>query len=189
MKTYTFHQWVDIFKPECIPPARRSLKKDLKYYKEKRSDSSWVESYQNNRINKADFRDQPELIREVENDVEEIYKGWDSKIKGIVFRLAYLDELQGKAPPRKMGGVNESDIERAKEIPIEEFYTDTLRSRGRTSVGRCPFHGEKTASFTIYTEQNSWYCYGACGEGGSVIDFVMKLQGIDFLSAVKVLLK
>lgn len=47
----------------------------------------------------------------------------------------------------------------------------------------CPFHNEKTPSFVVYAEGRKWKCFG-CGEGGSVIDFVRKMFGMDFRSAV-----
>lgn len=62
----------------------------------------------------------------------------------------------------------------------------TLRRRGRNMVGLCPFHGEKTPSFNIYTENGSFYCFG-CGVGGDVISFVMKIENLDYVDAVKFL--
>ena len=48
----------------------------------------------------------------------------------------------------------------------------------------CPLHNEKSPSFTIYPNTNSWHCFG-CGAGGSVIDFVMALYGLNALDAAK----
>ena len=62
----------------------------------------------------------------------------------------------------------------------------TLKRRGRNMVGLCPFHGEKTPSFNIYTENGSFYCFG-CGVGGDVITFVMKMENLDYVDAVKFL--
>lgn len=53
-------------------------------------------------------------------------------------------------------------------------------------VGLCPFHGEKTPSFNIYTESGSFYCFG-CGAGGDVITFIMKIENLDYVEAVKFL--
>lgn len=61
-----------------------------------------------------------------------------------------------------------------------------LKRRGRNLVGLCPFHGEKTPSFNIYTENGSFYCFG-CGAGGDVITFVMKIENLDYMEAVKFL--
>lgn len=61
-----------------------------------------------------------------------------------------------------------------------------LKRRGRNMVGLCPFHGEKTPSFNIYTENGSFYCFG-CGAGGDVITFIMKIENLDYIDAVKFL--
>lgn len=49
----------------------------------------------------------------------------------------------------------------------------------------CPFHNEKTPSLTIFPETNSWYCFGACAEGGDAVDFVQKHEDIGFKEAKK----
>ena len=61
-----------------------------------------------------------------------------------------------------------------------------LKRRGRNLVGLCPFHGEKTPSFNIYTETGSFYCFG-CGKGGDIITFVMNIENLDYMEAVKFL--
>ena len=61
-----------------------------------------------------------------------------------------------------------------------------LKRRGRNMVGLCPFHGEKTPSFNIYTENGSFYCFG-CGVGGDVISFIMRIENLDYIDAVKFL--
>lgn len=61
------------------------------------------------------------------------------------------------------------------------FYGVEIRSDG---FGCCPFHGEKTPSMKVYDGDRGWHCFG-CHEGGSVIDFVMKLYGLPFLDAEK----
>lgn len=62
----------------------------------------------------------------------------------------------------------------------------SLKRRGRNMVGLCPFHGEKTPSFNVYTENGSFYCFG-CGVGGDVISFIMKIENLDYVDAVKYL--
>lgn len=61
-----------------------------------------------------------------------------------------------------------------------------LHRRGRTLVGLCPFHGEKTPSFTVYPETDSFYCFG-CGVGGDVISFIRQAENLDYIDAVKLL--
>lgn len=62
----------------------------------------------------------------------------------------------------------------------------TLKRRGATLVGLCPFHNEKTPSFTVYPSTQSFYCFG-CGAGGDAITFLKKIENLDYLDAVKTL--
>lgn len=71
---------------------------------------------------------------------------------------------------------------------IEEVISTyvTLKRRGVTLVGLCPFHNEKTPSFTVYPATQSFYCFG-CGAGGDAITFLKKIENLDYLDAVKTL--
>ena len=62
----------------------------------------------------------------------------------------------------------------------------TLKRRGATQVGLCPFHNEKTPAFTVYPATQSFYCFG-CGAGGDAITFLKKIENLDYLDAVKTL--
>jgi DNA primase len=64
--------------------------------------------------------------------------------------------------------------------------TVQLKKAGTTYKGLCPFHGEKTPSFTVTPARDSWKCFG-CGEGGDIFSFVMKRDGLSFAEALKVL--
>ena len=59
-----------------------------------------------------------------------------------------------------------------------------LRKAGTSFKGLCPFHGEKTASFTVTPSRDSWKCFG-CGRGGDVFNFVMERDSIDFPEALR----
>jgi DNA primase len=61
-----------------------------------------------------------------------------------------------------------------------------LKKAGTTYKGLCPFHGEKTPSFTVTPARESWKCFG-CGEGGDIFSFVMKRDSLTFPEALKVL--
>ena len=61
-----------------------------------------------------------------------------------------------------------------------------LKRRGKNLVGLCPFHNEKTPSFTVYPENGSFYCFG-CGVGGDVFSFVRQIENLDYIEAVKLL--
>ena len=62
----------------------------------------------------------------------------------------------------------------------------SVKPSGSNYKGLCPFHGEKTPSFYINTSKQIYKCFG-CGEGGDVINFVMKMENLDFIDAVKLL--
>ncbi len=62
----------------------------------------------------------------------------------------------------------------------------TLKRRGKNLIGLCPFHGEKTPSFTVYPDNGSFYCFG-CKVGGDVFTFVKMAENLDYIEAVKLL--
>ena len=62
----------------------------------------------------------------------------------------------------------------------------SLKRRGKNLVGLCPFHNEKTPSFTVYPESQSYYCFG-CGAGGEVVNFIRRAENLDYYEAVKYL--
>ena len=59
-----------------------------------------------------------------------------------------------------------------------------LKKAGKDFVGLCPFHSEKTPSFTVSPVKQIYYCFG-CGAGGDVFSFMMKYDGVGFSEAVK----
>lgn len=61
-----------------------------------------------------------------------------------------------------------------------------LKRAGSNLVGLCPFHNEKTPSFTIWPEKGSFYCFG-CGVGGDAVSFIMQIEHLDYIEAVKML--
>lgn len=62
-----------------------------------------------------------------------------------------------------------------------------LKKAGRNYTARCPFHNERTPSFIVFPDSQAWRCFGACGEGGDIFNFVMKREGLDFPSALHLL--
>jgi DNA primase len=86
------------------------------------------------------------------------------------------------------GRINEEDIAAVRDrCRIEEVVGAyvTLRNTGGTWKGLCPFHDEKTPSFQVTPSRGYWYCFGACGEGGDVIDFLQKIDNLSFHEAVE----
>jgi DNA primase len=73
---------------------------------------------------------------------------------------------------------------RARIEEIITRYVPTLKKRGANYVGLCPFHKEKTPSFTVSPDKNMFYCFG-CHSGGNVFSFIEKLEGLNFPQAVK----
>lgn len=85
--------------------------------------------------------------------------------------------------------IPQSSIEEIKyKCPIEDVVSSyiTLKRRGKNLIGLCPFHGEKTASFTIYPENGSFYCFG-CKVGGDAFTFIKLIENLDYIDAVKLL--
>jgi DNA primase len=62
----------------------------------------------------------------------------------------------------------------------------TLKKRGREYTGLCPFHAEKTPSFSLNAEKQLWHCYG-CDAGGDLIKFVQRYENVDFSAALRML--
>jgi DNA primase len=68
---------------------------------------------------------------------------------------------------------------------IIKRYVPTLTKKGKNFVGLCPFHKEKTPSFTVSPDKQMFYCFG-CHEGGNVFTFISKVEHVDFVESVKI---
>ncbi|VAV87005.1 DNA primase, phage associated [hydrothermal vent metagenome] len=90
-----------------------------------------------------------------------------------------------------MGRIPDNEIERLKQdvslVRLAESAGITFKKHGKDYLGHCPFHDDKTPSLVISPEKNLWHCLGACNEGGSVIDWVMKRERVSFRHAVDLL--
>lgn len=90
-----------------------------------------------------------------------------------------------------MARIPDHEIERLKRrVSVERLVEAAgieLRPHGKDRVGRCPFHDDKTPSLVVSPKTNLWHCLGACQSGGSVIDWVMRFEGVSFRRAVEML--
>lgn len=109
-----------------------------------------------------------------------------SRIRSYQFRLDRRSRSGSWQDDHHDGTIGDSEIRRAKEVPIESLYDGTLRRVGGTLVGLCPFHTERSGSFTIYLDRNLYYCYG-CNARGDSIDYLVARDKVDFITAVKML--
>ncbi len=89
----------------------------------------------------------------------------------MAFPAAFLDELTARNPIEDVVG---------------QYVT--LKRSGANMFGLCPFHGEKTASFSVAPDKGIYYCFG-CHKGGSVINFQMEIEGLSYPDAVRALAK
>lgn len=88
-----------------------------------------------------------------------------------------------------MAKLSESFLDELKsKTDIDDVISSyvSLKRRGSTSKGLCPFHNEKTPSFTVYHDTQSFYCFG-CGAGGDAVTFIKRIENLDYLDAVKLL--
>ncbi|MGH9188333.1 MAG: CHC2 zinc finger domain-containing protein [Acidimicrobiales bacterium] len=90
-----------------------------------------------------------------------------------------------------MARIPDEELARVKtEVSLEQLVTATgveLRRHGRDLIGLCPFHADREPSLVVSPAKNLWHCLGACQAGGSVIDWVMRVEGVSFRHAVELL--
>jgi len=104
-------------------------------------------------------------------------EGYLRTIKRIVSRQKHLQN-----PTRPESRITDDQIQRAREVPIEELIDGRVFKAGNKVTAHCPFHQERTPSFFIFPD-NRYKCFG-CGEYGDSIAFVMKRDGMKFVDAV-----
>ena len=80
--------------------------------------------------------------------------------------------------------INEIKYRNDIETAVSQYVN--LKRRGKNLVGLCPFHSEKTPSFTVYPENGSFYCFG-CGVGGDVFTFTCLIENLDYMESIKLL--
>ena len=78
-------------------------------------------------------------------------------------------------------------VARSDIVDVVSDYV-TLTPKGGSYWGLCPFHGEKTPSFHVLPDRQLYHCFG-CGKGGGVVSFVMEMENLPFLDALRLLAK
>ncbi len=90
-----------------------------------------------------------------------------------------------------MARIKDEIIEKLKNdislVRLLESQGFELKKHGKDYVCHCPFHHDKTPSLVVSPDKNLWHCLGACGVGGSVIDWVMKREGVSFRKSIEIL--
>jgi DNA primase len=90
-----------------------------------------------------------------------------------------------------MPRIPEDEIDRLKATvslaALVEASGVVLKPHGNNLLGLCPFHDDHEPSLVVTPDKNLWHCLGACQQGGSVIDWVMKWNGVSFRHAVELL--
>lgn len=98
----------------------------------------------------------------------------------------HLGKIEYRKTPYTKSSISQAEIDQAKKVPLSEI----LGTEGKRSASRrilcCPFHEEKTPSFTIYPD-NHWHCF-SCGKTGDSISLVMHISSLSFIQAIKSLL-
>ncbi len=97
-----------------------------------------------------------------------IFKGGTTMNKTMSKRMEAVDEVK-----------NRTDI-----VELISGYVP-LKKAGRNYKGICPFHAEKTPSFVVFPDTQTWRCFGACGTGGDAFRFIMQAEGMDFSEALR----
>lgn len=72
-------------------------------------------------------------------------------------------------------------------VDLISEYIPELKRSGRNFNAPCPFHSERTPSFVVFPEKQTWRCFGACATGGDIFEFLIRKEGINFRSALAVL--
>ena len=124
--------------------------------------------------------EEPDMLKPFTVENIWLWVRWHTVERKTEHYIRTIKRIDAMKAPKSIGNVTDDDIARAKEVPIEDLYDGRLFR----NTGLCPLHNERTPSFTINKDKNTWRCFG-CNEYGDSIDLVMKRDGLDFIEAVK----
>ena len=108
------------------------------------------------------------------NNILEHYKRLGKRIDGKLYQFDF--------PDGNHNGVTDTQIDNAREYPIQDLFVELVNTPIKGGMVKCPFHPDKTASMSL-RRHNRFHCFG-CGVKGDSIEFYMKLTDCDFLTAV-----
>ena len=177
MKKQPFEELVKIFgKTEVRKILEAKLSEENSTYKHLRNNYEKKKSYIGARLLSA-----PNTYLELRSqllDIEELPKLEKStrRLNKYALELTILSGEKTKLIDDKIR------LDQKREIPIESLYEGNLRGVSRLQ-GLCPFHKEKTPSFVIYTEDNSFHCFGCQAHGTGAIDYLVA-SGYSFQEAL-----
>ena len=183
LPNYTLRELIEIY-PGSEKAARRGIKVKMKEAQAQLSSlSDFRDTYHNNVINKAHFKEQPRLIKLLNEKIDDYTRTYEREIKRCAFQLNWLDSL-GRVSTTSTNvvttlNITSEQIARAKEVPI-----DSLVKVNRAHKAICVFHNEKHASMHVYKDHV--FCF-SCARSGDVIDIYQALNGCDFKTAVRAL--
>lgn len=117
------------------------------------------------------------------------------EIKRLEDKLENTDEIKGILTEinkiefyiNNPNNTYEQQKKQAKIVPIESFIKHKFYKNKKNIMTLCPFHEDRSPSFCINTEKNTFYCFAGCGQG-DVIEFVKKLHNTDFKGAIAILI-
>lgn len=114
------------------------------------------------------------------------YKKAGSTNEFLHVRVFAMARLLNRRRGDRLARMDESFVEAVRQrsdiVDIVSEYVQ-LRRSGRSYVGLCPFHNERSPSFSVSVDRQMYYCFG-CGAGGTVIGFVMDIEGLPFQDAI-----
>lgn len=175
---YNELEWLDIF-PEAKTILSKETKKHISKLNQEKNNIFKELIVAKNILSRSSFNDRF-WIQALIDRLTIYHERLETQIKNKQWIIRKLSGAKDK--PDNIGP---DDIFMAKAIRITDFINGR-RTGGRVFC-KCPFHDEKTASFVIYPN-NRWHCFGSCGVGGDIIDFIIKKESLKFIEAVKYLL-
>lgn len=167
-------EWIKLF-----PEAKDILPSEIERWKQKRKTQfkigeQLIKDCTPETMVEARFRAQVFVVPQL--------KEAETNIKRLNRQLSHIEK---PSMPRN-SSITDTDIQKAKEVPIESLLSGKFRKTGKNLMAKCPLHDDNSPSFMIYRETNTCWCFG-CQRGGDSISLTQMLQKLSFVEAVKYL--